>query len=234
MVGLFVGARKNWKFVLVFILLSVLFWLLQFGFQFYLLKAPLDRALIRSFSLSGGTLIALSLLCSPIFKWFPKYAKYWAVRRSLGVMGVALIGLHAFSAIFFVFNWDLDSLFFSWNPIENPVLFGVFALPIFFLVALVSTDWAMQKLGTKWKAIQRLVYLAFWAAAFHFLRINPTALMNPFGYLLLATTFLALSSELYWFLQTVFKKKSFSLGTALGILFIFLYLVTAYFAWFVR
>ncbi len=231
MAGLFEGARKNWKFVLVFIALSVAFWLLQFGFQFYWLKAPLERALIRSFSLAGATLISLSLLSSSVFRWFPKYAKHWTVRRSLGVMGVVLIGLHALAVIVFVFKGNISNLFQSLNPIENPIVFGAFALPVFFLVALVSTDWAVQKLGTKWKSIQRLVYFSFWAAVFHFLLINPEALLNPFGYLLLLVTFLALASELYWFIQTVSKKRAFTIGTAIGILLILLYLIIAYFVW---
>ncbi len=231
MVGLFEGAKKNWKFVLVFVAASIVFWLIEFAFQLYALNAPLERALIRSFSLAGTTLIALALLCSSLFRWFPKYAKYWTVRRSLGVMGALLVGLHGFSVINFVFKGNVSKLFQSLNPIENPILFGVLSLPILFVVALASTDWAVQKLGSKWKAVQRLVYFGFWLAVFHFLLINPSALLNPFGYLLLAVTFLALASELYWFIQTIYKKRSFTIGTAIGILLILLYLLIAFFVW---
>lgn len=234
MPALFEGAQKNWKFVLGFVVFSVLFWLLELGFQLFALHTPLKLALVRSFSLAGTTFFGLALFSSAIFRWFPKSAKYWTIRRSLGVMGTVFIVFHVLTALNFVFNGDLQQTYFSLNPIENPVVFGSIAFPIFFVMALTSTDWAVQKLKTKWKAIHRLVYFGFWATVFHFLLINPPALMNLMGYLLMAVTFLALTGELYWFIQTTRQRKAFSLGTAIGILVIFLYLITAYLAWFAR
>lgn len=231
MAKLFEGARKEWKFVLKFLAVSVLFWLAEFSLQYFVLvPEELVLSLVRSFAFSGATFIGLALLSSSVFKFKPKYARYWYARRSLGVTGFVFISLHSFTAVNFLFAGKQSEIFFSLNPIENPIVFGLFAYLIFFLMALTSTDWAVEKLGFKrWKALHRLVYIAFYAAVFHFATINPALLLNPAGYLLLLVTFLALAGQLYWFTRTSKKHNFSSLGTKIGVLVILLYLVTAYF-----
>ena len=99
MAKLFEGARQNKKFVAKFILFALIFWLLQFSFQYYfavpnepessLFKGAgnlLQTSLVRSLAFSGATFFAIALLLSSFFRWKPNYAKYWHVRRSLGVM----------------------------------------------------------------------------------------------------------------------------------------------------
>ncbi|MDO8537478.1 MAG: ferric reductase-like transmembrane domain-containing protein [archaeon] len=240
MAEFFGGARKNWKGVLGFIIFSILFWFIQFWHQLNVLGTqPVEIALLRSFSLSGATFIATALLLSSIFRFVPKYAKYWDVRRSFGVMGFVFVFLHYMSVVSALFKGNILSVYaFAFSspidPFVKPIIFGMLAFPIFFLMFLTSTDWAYDKLGEKkWKAIHRLVYFGFMLAVFHFLLINPPALMNLAGYLLLAITFLALAGELYWFIQTILKKRGSTLATAIGILIIFLYIALGYFAFIV-
>src|SRR3989344_6921172 len=155
--SLFSGARHNWKFALKFMVFSVVFWLIQFGYQFFALTpGEIENALIRSFAFSGATFFGLALLSSALFKWKPQFAKYWTIRRSLGVMGFVFTFLHVSTATQFLFQGNPANWFLSLNPFENPVIFGVIAYPIFALLALTSTDWAVFKLKTKWKTIHRL------------------------------------------------------------------------------
>lgn len=236
MVKLFEGAVRNWKFVLKFLLFSIVFWFLQFAYQFYVLDpGNFSTALIRSFAFSGATFIGLALLCSVFFKFKPMYAKYWYVRRSLGVTGFFFIIGHVLSVILFVFMGDLFQIFYSLNPFENPLILGTIGFVVFLAMALTSTDWALQKLGgPKWKALHRLVYFGYFFSVAHFLKTNPPALFNPAGYLLFLVTLLALGGELYWFVKIAGKNKFSTLGAKIGFLVILLYLVLAYFLFFLK
>ena len=230
MVKLFEGAIKNWKFVITFVVLSTIFWFLEFAYQFYIFTpGDLEFSLIRSFGFSAATFFGLALLSSSVFKWKPALAKYWDVRRNLGVMGFVFLLFHFRSVMAFVLEEDLSQIVWSLNPFENPLFFGLIGFIVFFLMAITSFDWAVAKLGSKWKMIHRLVYFGYWAGVSHFLLINPPALMNPAGYLLIAITFLALAGQLFWFIKTASKFNFKTRGTLIGIFVIFLYLVTLYF-----
>ncbi len=233
---LFEGALRTWKFTLKFIAFTLAFWLAEFAYQLYSASpGDVKASTIRSLALSGATFISLALLSSSVFKFWPKYAKYWTVRRALGVAGFLLGTLHVVAALAFVFNWDFLAIYtYSLNPIVNPLVFGSVAFALLFIITFTSTDWAVARMGAKWKAVQRLVYFAFWALVFHFLLTNPPALMNPAGYLLIAVAALALAGQLYWFLKFVFQKRTTTKGIIVGVVVIALFLVTAYIAWFVK
>ena len=236
MAKLFEGAAKNWKFVLKFLVFSIVFWILEFAYQFYVLDpGNFQTALIRSFAFSGATFIGLALLSSVLFKFKPVYAKYWHVRRSLGVTGFFFIIGHVLSVILFVFMGDLFQVFYSLNPFENPLILGTVGFVVFFAMTLTSTDWAMQKIGAaRWKTIHRLVYFGYFFAVAHFLTTNPPALYNLAGYLLFLVTALTLAGELYWFVKIAGKNRFSTLGAKIGFLLIILYLVLAYFVFFAK
>lgn len=217
-----------------FIIVSIVFLFIEFSYQFYF-ASPGDfkASVIRGFAFTGATFISLALLSSSIFKFWPKYAKYWTVRRALGVTGFILGTMHIVAVVMFVLNGDfLAPLAYSLNPFVNPLIFGTIAYVILFIITITSTDWAVARLGSKWKAIQRLVYFAFWGLVFHFMMTNPPALMNLAGYLLMAVTALALAGQLYWFVQFILQKKTTTKGIIVGVIVIALFLVTAYIAWF--
>lgn len=226
----FAGARRDWKKLLVFGMLAALFWLLQFFYQYYVLvPGETTIAMLRSFALSGATLIGTALFSSAVFKWKPKYAKYWVWRRALGVTGFFFIIGHVLSVYAFLFQWNVAAVYFSFNPFENPIIFGSFAFPIFFAMAFTSFDWAVAKLTPRvWKTIHRFVYLGYISAIFHFLLVNPPLLKNPAGYLLLLITFLAVFGQLFWFFKTAAKVKFRSRGTVVGFALILLALVLMY------
>src|SRR3989344_7954981 len=162
---LFEGAIKDWKFVLGFIVFSIIFWIAELAYQVYFGQVlSFDMAIVRSFSFSGATFISLSLLSSIVFKFYPKYAKYWNVRRSLGVMGVVFGMLHIYSALNAYFFWNISMVYPTLNPIENPLVFGAAAFSLLFIIFLTSTDWVEEKLTPpKWKMIHRLFYFSYLA-----------------------------------------------------------------------
>lgn len=232
---LFSGARKSWKFVLGFILFSLIIWSLEFVYQFYvLIPGEVAGSLVRTHALTGTTFISIALFLSAVMKIKPAWGRFWYLRRSFGVMGTAFVLLHILAVFNFFFQWDLAAPFYSLNPLENPIIFGVIAFPILFVMALTSTDWAVAKMGyPKWKALHRLVYFAFLASVLHFITIDPALFENVAGLTLLIFTFLALAGELYWFVWHIVRKRTSWRGVTVGAIVIILWIVLGYLIFFV-
>lgn len=213
-------------------LLAVVFWYLELAYQYYILNHGLmGPSLVRGLGFAGATLISASLFSSVIFKFFPRTAVHWRLRRHLGVAGFLLIACHVLVALKVFYGYDFSIVYYTWNPFQNPVVFGTIAFPIFFAMAATSTDWAVRKLGRWWKRIHRLVYLAMVASVFHFMLMNPPALMNAAGYLLITLTVATLLGQLYWFLRIGSKKKFRSVGAAVGWLLIIISALVGYWAY---
>ncbi|MFH1977886.1 MAG: ferric reductase-like transmembrane domain-containing protein [Candidatus Aenigmatarchaeota archaeon] len=182
--------------------------------------------MIRSFAFSGATFFALALLLSVVFKFKSRLAKHWPTRRNLGVLGFLFIVIHVFSVIQTNFQGDVSGTFYNLNPLVNPLIFGWLAYPIFFLLFITSSDWAVAKLRTKWKVVQRLMYFGYLGAVLHFLTINPSALWNIAGYLLIFVTILAMAGGLFWFIKLVASGRSSRRGIIIILLWILgLYLI---------
>lgn len=232
MPGMFDGLRRNLKFSVGFTVVSLLFWLLQFVYQHYVLvTGSLEVSFVRSFAFAGATFLGAALFTSALFRWVPRWNRHLMVRRNLGVLGFTFIILHVFFVLSLNWNLDVMLLFTPLNPLDNPVMFGVLAFPILFAMWVTSTDWAVAKMGfKKWKFLHRLVYLAYLFSVLHFITINPPALMNLAGYALLGMTFLALSGELFWFVRTRMNLGFRGVGSLVGVLFIFVWLLVIYFA----
>ena len=213
-----------------FSIFSLAFWILEFLYQYYLLVPKnLPSALVRSFALTGATLIGAALFSSAIFKWFPRTARYWQYRRYLGVSGAVFVNFHALAAYYSVYDFDIGAAYYTFNPIKNPIVFGSLALPIFLLMALTSTDWAVQKLGGRnWKTLHRFVYIAYPLSIFHFLLMRPEDLVTAPGILLLAITLLALFGQIFWFFKIAGAKHFRSLGSFVGSAIILFVFVIAY------
>lgn len=221
------GAKKNWQQLLLFCFFSAVFWLLQFFYQRLVENEPMEVSLVRSFAFAGTTFIAFSLLTSIIFKFVPKLAVNWPIRRNFGVIGSLFVVLHVFFASGLYFNFNFNLIYPTFDPFENPIVFGALALPIFILLTLTSTDFAVQKLGSKWKTIQQLAHIGFMLSIFHFLLQNPSALKGPPWYLLATTTILVLAGQLYWFVRITLERKRISTYTLVGIFIILVYIAFA-------
>lgn len=224
--------KKHWKQLFLFLPIPLAFWGLQFLYQYFIASSRvLELSLVRSFSFTGATLISAALFSSAIFKWKPILAHHWRIRRYLGVSGFIFIVFHVTSVYQFLFEWDIAAVYTSFNPFKNPIVFGTIAFPIFFIMAITSTDWAMKKLTPKvWKMIHRLVYPAYLSVIFHFLLINPAALKTIPGYFLLGLTGCALFGQLFWFAKIAGQKKFLTFGGLYGLVLIIAALVIGYLA----
>ncbi len=232
MVKLFEGAIKNWKYVLTAVIAGVVFWFLQFCYQYFFVSAGhLDLSLIRSFAFSGATLIALALLVGPVFKLWPNI-NFVVHRRTFGVIGFAFIILHFGTVNTFVFGGNPWVAYTILDPFQNPLIFGAIGYFIFLVLFITSTDWATQKLSFKnWKTLHRLVYFGFILSVVHFSLINPAALDNLAGNLLRLLTFLVFAFELIAFVKISLRDKKL-LPIAVGIFIILFALALFWLAFF--
>ena len=222
----------SWWFFWSFALCATLFWAAEVWYYYSRIPNDLTGALVNGSALAGMTLISCALFSSAIFKWIPRYAQYWRLRRFMGFAGVAMIIIHIGSFLYLVLGLNLWILFTEWNPLKNPLLFGLFAFIIFLVMFSTSTDWAMQKIGPKrWKNIHRFVYIAYPAAIFHYLLLRPDVKSNPAGILLLAVTALAVFGQLFWFFKIASRQKFRTKGAAIGFTIIALVIIIGYLAW---
>ena len=200
--------KKYWDNVWIFFAFTVVFGALEFCLQyFWLSSSQLEQSLIRSCAFTGATFFALALLSSSIFKWFPRTAIHWQIRRHLAISAFVFLVIHAAFVTWFYYKFNIAQEYASLNPFENPLVFGALALPILFVMAATSTEYAMNKLTPKvWKSLHRLIYLGFILSLLHMGLINPALLNTPPGYLLVALLAITIFSQLYWFFKTISKK----------------------------
>lgn len=196
--------------------LAIVFWALQFAYQYWVyFPGQFEMALVRSLSFSGATLIGIALILGPlsVLRSSLNFVDY---RRTFGVTGFTFALLHGIMAAKVVYEFDFAGIFFSFNPFQNPVVFGYLAALFFIPLYLTSTDWAIGKLGFRtWKSVHRLVYFAFLFAILHFTQMNPPILYTPPGYLLLAVTAVAMLLELAAFVTKI-RKGQAGKGTWIG------------------
>ncbi|MFA7308826.1 MAG: FAD-dependent oxidoreductase [Patescibacteria group bacterium] len=222
------------KLILTVLGAGILFWAVQFCLQFfYLVPGNLASSLIRSFALTGATMIGAALLMSIVFKFIPALADHWRVRRYTGVVGVLFITLHALSVYALMYGWDFATVYWSLNPLKNPVVFGSLALTGFMIMALTSSDWMVAKLTyPRWKLIHRVAYFAWMSAIFHFVLVNPLLRHTLPIYLLFTVATLVVVGQLYWWIRIAGRKKFMTWGGLLGAVVILSYLALGYLAFF--
>jgi DMSO/TMAO reductase YedYZ heme-binding membrane subunit len=210
--------ESHWRELLHFAFWALLFGAAQFLVQYlWLSKGILPVALVRSGAFAGASFIGLALFSSAIFKWYPRTARYWRIRRYLGVWGFIFTLIHILTILIFYVQGDISKLLFPLNPLENPRNFGLIAFVILFVMTLTSTDFAVAKLKPKvWKTIHRFIYPAYIALIFHFVLTGPDAMLTPPGYLLIAITFCAVFGQMFWFFKTALQRRFKSLGTFVG------------------
>ncbi len=203
--------------ILIVALSVAIFWYLEFLFFYYLINpSELQLSLIRSFGMVGTTVIGTALLLSIVFKFYPRLAQYWRIRRYLGISGFVLIFFHVGTVMKLV-NFDLVVAFPTWDPFKNPLVFGAIGYIILLIIAIISSDFAMRKLTPqRWKFIQRFVYVAEIGIIFHFLLLGGAAMKNWMGYLLYLILGLVILGQVYWWFQISQKRQFKNMGFYVG------------------
>ena len=183
---------KDMKYALAVIILGILFWMLQFVYQYSSLAGDSLTVVVRSAAFTTATLIGIALIVGPLAQLFPRF-NYIRHRRAFGVLGFTFTIVHVTTVLLY-YGFGLLT---NANPYSNPLIFGLLAFILYIPLYATSTGWAMRKLTYgRWKAIHRLVYLAFILTVLHYAMTNPAVLLSVPGYILMLVTIFVFGSEL--------------------------------------
>lgn len=181
---------KNWPrgvtHILALLPLVLLIW---DGTHDQLTANPIQEITARTGKTALITLV-LSLACTPLNTLFG-IRQVLPLRRPLGLYAFMYAGLHLLT--FTVLDYGLDARLI-WDTIAEKryVLVGFSAFMLLLPLALTSTRWSMRRLGKRWKALHRLVYVAAPLAVLHFLWLVKADIREPLLYGALVAGLLAL------------------------------------------
>jgi sulfoxide reductase heme-binding subunit YedZ len=135
------------------------------GAQHNLTVNPIQELTIRT-GRTALVLLVLSLACTPASSLL-RFRQALRVRRALGLYGFLYAALHV--AVFVVLDYGVNLSQIAQVIAEKYyIIAGLAAFVILIPLAITSTRGWMRRLGQRWKALHRLVYLAIPLAVLHF------------------------------------------------------------------
>ncbi len=135
------------------------------SYQYNLTANPIQELTIRT-GRTALVLLVLSLACTPASSLL-RFRPALRVRRALGVYGFLYAALHV--GVFVVLDYGVDLGQIAQVIAEKYyIIAGLSAFLILIPLAITSTRGWMRRLGQRWKALHRLVYLAVPLAVLHF------------------------------------------------------------------
>jgi sulfoxide reductase heme-binding subunit YedZ len=164
--------------------------LLVYDYYFGLFGADFIREMTLRTGKTAVVLLLLSLAVTPLttlFGW--KWLR--PLRRIFGLYAFMYAAIHF--TIFVYLDYGL-----SWPLIQEAIfekryaLIGFSALLILLPLALTSTKWSMKKLGKRWTALHKWVYLAGILAVLHYIFLVKNAYTQPILFALVLAVLLAL------------------------------------------
>ncbi len=173
-------SAKNWLRVLAHIgALIPLALLLWDAAHNQLTVNPIQEITART-GKSALVLLVLSLVATPLNTLFGLHQAL-PLRRPLGLYAFLYAALHllTFAWLDYGLNWELLAEAIAE---KRYVLVGFTAFVLLLPLALTSTKGAMRRLGKRWKALHRLVYLAAPLAVVHFVWLVKADVREPLLY----------------------------------------------------
>ncbi|MBH3341882.1 protein-methionine-sulfoxide reductase heme-binding subunit MsrQ [Pseudomonas mendocina] len=157
---------RLWR-VGVFLAASVppLYWL--YCAVFNLLGPDPGKVLVDNLGLGALILLLITLTMTPL-QQLSRWGGWIAVRRQLGLWCFAYAGLHLSGYVLFIAGLRLDLVLRDLS--ERPyIIVGALAFVGLLALAATSNRFSIRRLGRKWKALHRLVYVILMLALLHML-----------------------------------------------------------------
>lgn len=164
--------------------------LLLYDYYFGLFSADVIREITLRTGKAAIVLLVLSLAITP-FKIVFGWNQLHPLRRIFGLYAFMYVALHL--TIFVYLDYGL-----SWPLLQEAIfekryaLVGFAAFLVLLPLALTSTKWSMKKLGKKWTALHKWVYLAGGLAVLHYILLVKNTYTQPFIFALILGVLLAL------------------------------------------
>jgi len=151
---------------LVFVLCAVPFVkLVWLGYQGDLTANPVDYITKRT-GTWALTLLVVSLAVTPARQWL-RFSELVRLRRMLGLFAFFYAVLHFLT--WSVFDHVFDLVEMASDVVKRPyITAGMTAFAIMLPLAITSTEGMIRRLGRRWQALHRLVYVAAIAAVLHY------------------------------------------------------------------
>jgi sulfoxide reductase heme-binding subunit YedZ len=110
--------------------------------------------------------LALTLACNPLNRFFG-WRAVLGVQRTLGLYTFVIATIHLFMLVGLDYEFAFDLL--RADLADKPYIFvGAATMLILAALALTSSKWWMKRLGKRWKALHRLIYVAVVLATVHY------------------------------------------------------------------
>ncbi|MGP0174345.1 protein-methionine-sulfoxide reductase heme-binding subunit MsrQ [Pseudomonas sp. NCHU5208] len=151
--------------VFVAALLPPAYWL--YRAMFGLLGPDPGKTLVDNLGLGALILLLITLAMTPL-QQLTRWSGWIAVRRQLGLWCFTYVALHLSGYLLFIAGLRLDSVLRDLT--ERPyIIVGALAFIGLLVLAVTSNRFSIRKLGRKWKALHRLVYVILLLALLHML-----------------------------------------------------------------
>ena len=157
---------RFWR-IAVFIAATVLplYWL--YCASVGLLSPDPGKVLVDKLGLGGLILLLITLAMTPL-QQLTRWGGWIAVRRQLGLWCFAYIALHLAGYALFIAGLRLDRV--AHDLYERPyIIVGALAFAGLLVLALTSNRFSIRRLGRRWKALHRSVYVILLLALLHML-----------------------------------------------------------------
>lgn len=189
-------------------------WIFLLLFFFYGYGQATSDMFIKITGLWALVLLGITFLIGPLSYFWSHFNQLKVYRKYLGISGFLVALLHGLIA--YIFHFDANLFFILFNS-QNEDLLGVYigfiALGIFLLMAVTSTEKAVELLGFRcWKALQTTGYLAFLLAMLHFILMETEKgifiIKRPLGRVIFVFGLIVLIIRLFVFFLLLVKGKS--------------------------
>ncbi len=167
----------------VFLAASVppLYWL--YCAVFNLLGPDPGKVLVDNLGLGALILLLITLTMTPL-QQLTRWGGWIAVRRQLGLWCFAYAGMHLSGYVLFIAGLRLDLVLRDLS--ERPyIIVGALAFVGLLALAATSNRFSIRRLGRKWKALHRLVYVILMLALLHMLWVVRADLSEWLAYALI-------------------------------------------------
>ncbi|MGA4319438.1 protein-methionine-sulfoxide reductase heme-binding subunit MsrQ [Ectopseudomonas hydrolytica] len=157
---------RLWR-VGVFIAASLppMYWF--YGAMLGLLGPDPGKVLVDNLGLGALVLLLITLTMTPL-QQLTRWGGWIAVRRQLGLWCFAYVVLHLAGYVLFIAGLRLELVLRDLS--ERPyIIVGALAFVGLLALTVTSNRFSIRRLGRKWKALHRLVYVILLLALLHML-----------------------------------------------------------------
>lgn len=154
------------------------------------LEFTFNRRLMLLTGSTGLVLLVASLACTPV-SWIFRWPPALQIRRTLGLYGFLHITLHLFTYAWLENGFDPELM---WRDLgeRRAMSIGLVAFLMLVPLALTSTRGWQRRLGKRWRALHRLIYLAAPLSVLHYLWLDRDFITAPLVYAAIVGGLLAL------------------------------------------